>query len=285
MAKILTAKPIVEKMRQNLARRCEKLKQVGIVPCLAILRVGDRADEISYETFAIKKAKMLGVDIKQFVLPTCSSAQEIIDDIEKINADKLIQGCLILRPLPTFLDEKQICDLLVIEKDVDGITSSMLGSLFSGETDIFAPCTAQACLDILDFYHINIAGAHVVVVGRSLVVGRPLAMLLLNRDATVTICHSKTKNLETITQKADIVICATGSPKAFDDRYFSHNQVVIDVGVSFDSEGKMCGDVDFQAVEPHVFAITPVPGGVGSLTTSIVFAHTIKSAEKQLRNR
>ena len=205
---------------------------------------------------------------------------ELHSQIQCINQDASIHGCLLFRPLPDFMDEKQICDELHMQKDVDGISSASLGAVFTDSPEGFAPCTAVACEKILDHYQIPIEGKHVVVVGRSLVIGKPVAMLLLKRNASVTICHSKTDGLESIMRSADIVICATGRARAYGAECFKPGQVVLDVGINFDANGVLCGDVDYDEVEPIVAAITPVPGGIGSVTTSTTMEHTLIAAER-----
>lgn len=277
---ILGSKPVVEAMNADLHPRVESLRQKGIIPTLAIVRVGDRPDDVSYERTAIKRAESLDIAVRVFELPADASHELIAGDIEFINEDPSIHGCLMFRPLPEFLDEKALCDLLIPHKDVDGISTAALAGIFTDDPDSLPPATAEACIKMLDHYGIPLEGKHVVVVGRSLVIGKPVSMMLLRHNASVTICHSKTENLASITRNADIVICATGRPRAYGADYFAPGQVVLDVGINFDAEGHMCGDVDFEAVEPLVAAITPVPGGIGAVTTSCTMEHTIVSAER-----
>ncbi len=277
---ILGSKPVVDAMNADLHPRVESLRQKGIIPTLAIVRVGNRPDDVSYERTAIKRAESLDMAVRVFELPEDVSYELIAGDIEFINEDPSIHGCLMFRPLPEFLDEKALCDLLVPHKDVDGISTAALAGIFTDDPDSLPPATAEACIKVLDHYGISLEGKHVVVVGRSLVIGKPVSMMLLRHNASVTICHSKTENLASITRNADIVICATGRPRAYGADYFAPGQVVLDVGINFDAEGHMCGDVDFEAVEPLVAAITPVPGGIGAVTTSCTMEHTIVSAER-----
>ena len=203
----------------------------------------------------------------------------------ELNCDPDVHGCLLFRPLPSFMDEARVCELLVPDKDVDGITLASLASVFTDGRTGFPPSTAAACLEMLDHYGIPVAGKHVVVVGRSLVIGKPVSMMLLRRNASVTICHSKTEDLARLCASADIVVCATGRARAFGAEFFSPGQTVLDVGINFDTQGKLCGDVDFEAVEPVVGAITPVPGGIGSVTTSVTMAHTVEAAERAAAHR
>ena len=283
MALSMKSKPVVDALRANLEPRVVRLKEAGVTPTLGIVRVGERPDDLSYERTAIKRADSLGIATRVYALDAQSTEEALLEQLCVINDDPEIDGCLMFRPLPEFVDEKKACDTLVIHKDIDGISTASLGAVFSDDPDVFAPCTAEACLTMLDHYDVPLAGKHVVVVGRSLVIGKPVAMLLLKRNASVTMCHSKTEDLRALTRQADIVICATGRPKAFDHTYFSPGQTVVDVGISFDDEGNLCGDVDFADVEPVVGAITPVPGGIGSVTTSVTMEHTVLAAERQAR--
>lgn len=280
IAHILGSKPVVEAMNADLHPRVESLRQRGVIPTLAIVRVGNRPDDVSYERTAIKRAEALDIVVRVFELPEDATHELIAGTIEFINEDPSIHGCLMFRPLPEVLDEKALCDLLVRHKDVDGISTAALAGIFTDDPDSLPPATAEACIKVLDHYGISLEGKHVVVVGRSLVIGKPVSMMLLRHNASVTICHSKTENLASITRNADIVICATGRARAYGADYFAPGQVVLDVGINFDAEGHMCGDVDFEAVEPLVAAITPVPGGIGSVTTSCTMEHTIVSAER-----
>lgn len=283
MAEILTSKPVVCAMGENIRPRVAALKEAGITPTLAIVRVGDRPDDLSYERTAIKRAESLGIETRVFRLDEFVTEFELHSQLHDINVDSSIHGCLLFRPLPTFMDEKKICDELTIDKDVDGISTAALGAVFTDSSEGFAPCTAEACIKMLDHYGIEIEGKHAVVVGRSLVIGKPVAMLLLRRNASVTICHSRTRDLHRIMRAADIVICATGRPRAYGPMFFSPGQTVLDVGINFDVNGNLCGDVDFESVEPIVSFITPVPGGVGSVTTSTTMEHTVLAAERVAR--
>lgn len=280
MADILKSKPVTDKMAEEIIPRIEALKAEGVEPTLAIIRVGQRPDDLSYERTAIKRATTLGITTRVFELSAEATQEELSKQIELVNQDSSIHGCLLFRPLPRLIDEKAICDSLAMSKDVDGISTASLGSVFTDSDEGFAPCTAAACVKMLDHYEIPIEGKHVVVVGRSLVIGKPVAMLLLKRNASVTICHSRTENLEDIMKSADIVICATGRAKAYGASCFKAGQVVLDVGINFDENGTLCGDVDYEAVEPIVKAITPVPGGIGSVTTSTTMEHTLRAAER-----
>lgn len=279
MANLLTGKEVVDTIRIDITERVKQLKQRGIQVCLALVRMGENPDDLSYESTAIKQAESHGITIKSYILDASAPQEKINALVGAINEDNSIHGCLMFRPLPKHINEQEVCDLLAAQKDIDGISLGSLAAVFTDDVG-FAPCTAPACLALLDHYDVSLEGKHVVVIGRSLVVGKPLSMMLLHRNATVTICHSKTKNLQEVCRQADIVICATGKAKYYNHRYFRSGQTVIDVGINFDSEGNICGDVDFDEVEPIVDAITPVPRGIGSVTTSILMLNTVKAAEQ-----
>lgn len=283
MTRVLKSKPVTDAIADDLAHRVERLKILGIDPTLAIVRVGSRPDDLSYERTACRRAQTLGLSTRVFDLDEKVSQEKILLQLRRINSDSAIHGCLVFRPLPDGMEDKLICDELAMAKDVDGVSTASLGAVFTDANEGFAPCTAEACVKTLDFYEIPIEGRHVVVVGRSLVVGKPVAMLLLRRNASVTICHSRTADLAEIMRTADIVICATGRPLAYDASYFKPGQTVLDVGINFDKDGVLCGDVDYDFVAPIVDAITPVPGGLGSVTTSITMEHTVTAAEKTIR--
>ncbi len=278
MAVLLTGKEVSSAVKERVAENVKTLAQSGITPTLAILRVGERPDDLSYERSAIKVAATLGIDVRSIVLPADATQEQIETAIDGINDDASIHGCLMFRPLPKGIDETALCNRLDARKDMDGIGLSSLAGIFAGTGQGYAPCTAQACIEICDYYNVPIQGKRVVVIGRSLVIGKPVSMLFLQRNATVTICHSRSENLAEITREADVVVCATGRAKAYDARYFSAGQTVIDVGINVDDQGNLCGDVDFDSVEPIVATITPVPRGVGSVTTALLMEHVVKAA-------
>ena len=278
MAVLLTGKEVSNAVKERVVDSVKTLAQSGVTPTLAILRVGERPDDLSYERSAIKVAATLGIEVRSIVLPADATQEQIEVAIDGINDDASIHGCLMFRPLPKGIDETALCNRLDARKDMDGIGLSSLAGIFAGTGQGYAPCTAQACIEICDYYNVPIQGKRVVVIGRSLVIGKPVSMLFLQRNATVTICHSRSENLAEITREADVVVCATGRAKAYDARYFSAGQTVIDVGINVDDQGNLCGDVDFDSVEPIVAAITPVPRGVGSVTTALLMEHVVKAA-------
>ena len=281
MAEILLGKPVADAMAEDVSARAAALVAAGNAPKLAIVRVGERPDDLTYERSAMKRADACGIAIEQVILPADATTDQIIAAVERVNGDDSIHGCLLFRPLPKGVDEDAVCNALDPAKDVDGITRGSRATLLGGQGEGYAPCTAAACIDILDHYGIQLDGKNAVVLGRSLVIGKPVALMLLERNATVTICHSHTANLAQVASAADIVVCATGRARAYGADYFQAGQTVLDVGINFDEEGALCGDVDFDAVEPIVGAITPVPRGVGSVTTVAMLRNVVVAAEKQ----
>ncbi|MDR0513709.1 MAG: bifunctional 5,10-methylenetetrahydrofolate dehydrogenase/5,10-methenyltetrahydrofolate cyclohydrolase [Coriobacteriaceae bacterium] len=279
MTQELTGKEVADKIHEGLRARIAALAEAGVVPRLALVRMGERPDDLSYERTAIKRADALGIETVTCVLDGSAAQADIEGLIESINQDASLHACLLFRPLPSHIDEQAVCDALSPDKDIDAVSLLSLAGVFTDADSGFAPCTAAACREVLDFYGIALEGKKVAVVGRSLVVGKPLAMMLLRRNATVTLCHSRTADLPAVCQDADIVVCATGRAKAFGKAYFKAGQVVLDVGINFDEEGRLCGDVDFEAVAPLVAAITPVPRGIGAVTTSVLMAHAVAAAE------
>lgn len=280
MADVLKGVPVAADLTDELAARCERLKALGIVPTLATVRVGENPGDVAYETGAVKRCEKVGIAVRKIILPSDASPGEITGHIREINADESVHGCLMFRPLTDKSAERSACELLDPSKDVDCMTDSSLAGVFTGSGAGFPPCTAQACVEILDYYGVNADGKNVAVIGRSLVIGRPVSMLLMSRNATVTVCHSRTQSLHEITRNADIIIAAIGRARFVDASFVSPGQVVVDVGINVDADGKLCGDVDYDSVAPVVRAITPVPGGVGAVTTAVLAKHVIESAER-----
>lgn len=282
MAEILRGKPVADALLEQLHARLEELQQKGTRPCLAVLRLGEEAGQLAYERSVQKRAAALGVAVRLMALPEESSTQQVLDAVDAVNADAGIHGCLLLRPLPAQVDEHAACSRLSPEKDVDGITDASLTALLTGRGAGFCPCTPEACMELLDYYKIPLRGARVILIGRSLVVGKPLALRLLARDATVTLCHSRTEDLPAVCREAEILIAAAGCARLVGTDAVSERQILIDVGVNDAGDGTLCGDVDFTAVEPLVAAATPVPGGVGAVTTAVLMKHVVLAAERQL---
>ena len=282
MAEHWKGAPVAQALTERLAARADQLKVQGIVPTLAIVRVGERPEDLSYERGALKRCEKVGIRVRQFTLPKESSHEDLLEVIRQINGDREIHGCLLFRPLPPQMDEEAICAALDPAKDVDGITAGSLASVFAGSGAGYPPCTAQACAEILDYYGIPLEGKRVTVVGRSLVVGKPAAMLLDRKNATVTLCNSRTRDLPALCRQAEVLVVAMGKQGAIGADCFAPGQVVVDVGIHTGADGKLCGDVRFAEAEPVVAAITPVPGGVGAMTTSVLASHVVEAAEKAL---
>ena len=277
MATLLKGAQAAAAMNERTAARAAALTARGIVPTLAVVRMGAREDDLSYERGVINRCAKVGVAVKPYLLEADASQAQLLAVVEEINQDPGIHGCLIFRPLPAQVDEA-VRAALAPEKDVDGITDASLAGVFTGSGVGYPPCTAQACVEILDFYGIPLEGKRVTVVGRSLVVGKPAAMLLDRKNATVTICNSRTRNLPEICRQADVLVVAMGKRGAIGGDCLAPGQTVVDVGIHTDENGKLCGDVRFAEAEPVVAAITPVPGGVGAMTTSVLAAHVVEAA-------
>jgi methylenetetrahydrofolate dehydrogenase (NADP+)/methenyltetrahydrofolate cyclohydrolase len=283
MAEILKGAPAAAALTEKLILRAAALREKGVVPTLAILRVGEREDDISYETGAMKRCAKVGVEAKQFLLPADCTKKQLLDAVREINADSSIHGCLMFRPLPDRDMENAACALLAPEKDVDGMTAGSLAAVYAGKGAGFAPCTAQAVMELLEHYGVELTGKKAVVVGRSLVIGRPVSMLLQQKNATVTMCHTKTADLPGECRRADVLVVAAGKAGVVTKDFVSPGQTVIDVGIHVGEDGKLCGDVKFDEAEPIAAAITPVPGGVGSVTTAVLCKHVIEAAERTVR--
>ena len=280
MAKLLLAKEVNEKLNADLKAQVAELAGKGITPTLAVIRLGANDDDISYERGIKKRSEALGVSLRSFVFEESISEDELLMQIDALNKDELVHGILIFKPLPKGFDEEKICNAIAPSKDVDSVTAASAIGIYTGKKSGFAPCTAESVMQILKAYELPLAGKKAVVIGRSQVIGKPVSLMLLSANATVTICHSKSEDVQSICKGADIIIAAAGVPKMINADYVSAGQCVIDVGIHFGDDGKMCGDVDFDAVEPIVAAITPVPGGVGGVTTTILLSHVIEAASK-----
>ena len=289
MAKQLLGKEVTAAMNERLQARVAALKEKGVTPKLAIVRCGANPSDLSYEKGAESRAALIGVEVEKFLLPEDVTKEALLAQIDAINADDSIHGCLMFRPLPRHLkaDQDEICNRLAAEKDVDCMTDLSNAGVFTGKKLGFAPCTPQACMEILDYYGIDCQGKSAVVIGRSLVVGKPAAMMLMAKNATVTICHTRTVNTAEICRNADIIVSAAGVLNSLTKDFVRPGQVVIDVSMNWNPEkitakgkGGMSGDCVFDEVEPIVEAITPVPGGVGAVTTSVLMKHVVEAAEK-----
>lgn len=278
---LLKGKDVANSINEISIKKTNELKEKGITPTLAIVRVGDNGSDISYEKNATKKCNEIGVEVKNIILDKEIKYDEFYKTLDELNNDNTIHGILMLRPLPKYLDNEKARKYIAVNKDIDGCGDNSLAAIFTNTIQGFPPCTAQAAMEILNYYGIEVSGKNVVVIGRSLVIGKPVSMMLLNKNATVTICHSKTKDIASITSKADIIICATGAMESINKDYVKPGQTIIDVGITYNEiKQKLCGDVLFEEVEPIVENITPVPGGVGSVTTSVLVSHVVEAAYK-----
>jgi len=284
MAELLRGADVVNALNARIAGDVEALKAKDVSPTLAIVRVGERPDDISYEKGATKRCAAVGVAVRSVALPAGATQGELLRSVEALNGDAGVHGILVFRPLPKHIDEAAVCAALDPEKDVDGVTEASLAGVFTGSGKGFAPCTAQACMEMLDHYGIGCEGKRAVVIGRSLVVGKPVAMMLMGRHATVTVCHTRTVGLPSVARAAELLVVAAGRMEGLTAEFFSPGQTVIDVGINWNEEkGKLCGDVKFDEAEPVVAAITPVPGGVGTVTTSVLVSHVVEAAKRQLQ--
>lgn len=280
MARLLRGAPLAKEMAGELSLRAAKLAARGCAPTLEVVRVGADPSDLSYERSLVKRAATVGVKVVSSALPGSASEERVRGEILRAGADGSVHGVMVFRPLPRGIDGDRVARAIDPSKDVDGITPASLYGVFSGSGTGFAPCTAEAVVELLTRSGIALEGARVTVVGRSLVVGRPLAALLLARDATVTVCHTRTRDVASCCREADIVIAATGHPGTVGADAVRAGQTVVDVGTTWsEAEGRLVGDVAFDDVEPVVDAITPVPGGVGALTTTVLMRHVIEAAE------
>ena len=289
MAKRLLGKEVNEALVAALQARTAALQAKGVVPTLGIIRLGENPSDLSYEKGATKRAEEVGVAVKNFILPEDASKEDVLAVIDQVNADDSIHGVLMFRPLPKHLkaDQDEICNRLAPKKDVDSMTHMSNAGVFEGQDLGYAPCTPAACMEILDHYGIDCKGKNAVVIGRSLVVGKPAAMMLMAKNATVTVCHTRTVNTAEICKNADIIVTAAGVLNSLTKDFVREGQIVIDVSMNWNPEkittkgkGGMSGDCVFDEVEPIVEAITPVPGGVGAVTTSVLMKHVVEAAEK-----
>lgn len=271
--------PVAKAVNEQIAEEMESYK--GTLPHLAIVRVGERPDDIAYERGALKKMEKVGFNCTQFTFPADITNEEFQKEFDAVNENEEIDGILLLRPLPKHIDEKAVEQRIDPAKDLDGISPVNLAKVYAGDATGFAPCTAEAVIEMLDFAGIDITGKRVTVVGRSLVIGKPVTMLLMKRNATVTVCHTKTADMPSVCRNAEILVAAAGVAKMITADYVGKDAVVIDVGINVDEDGNLCGDVDYDAMEGIASVATPVPGGVGSVTTSVLAKHLLRAAKSR----
>lgn len=272
----LRGKKVSDGIKEYVSKELETLT---FVPKLAIVRVGENPDDMSYERGATKKLKSFGLDVASYVFPQDISDEDFKKAFKDINEDDEVTGILLLRPLPRTINEKDIENMIDPKKDLDGISPINIAKVFAGDTTGFSSCTAEAVIEVLKAYDIELTGKRVTVVGRSMVVGKPVSMLLLKENATVTMTHTKTVDLRKTCSDAEIVIAAAGRAKMLNSDYCGQDAVMIDVGINVDENGKLCGDVDYATLDGKASAATPVPGGVGTVTTAVLAKHLIQAAK------
>lgn len=270
---------VANAMKEELIKEAELLKKEGTVPCLSIIRAGNREDDLSYERGAKKRMEAVGIECRVQELPESITQKEFEEVFRKVNDDPSVHGILMFRPLPKHLDEEPVRNMIHPVKDVDCMSDVNVAKVFAGDETGYAPCTAEAVMKMLKFYGIDLKGKNTVVIGRSMVVGKPLSMMLLKEHATVTICHTRTVDLPEICKNADILVAAAGKAKMITADMVGEGAVVADVGINVDEEGNLCGDVDFEWAEKKASYISPVPRGVGSITTSVLAEHVIRAAK------
>ena len=278
MSTVMMGTDVAKSMKEDLIRRTEELKRRGISPKLCIVRVGSRPDDLAYERGAKKRMELVGIDCQVLELTEDISQAEFEAAFQKVNQDPGVHGILLFRPLPAHLDEEPVKALIDPRKDVDGMSAVNLAKVFAGDETGFAPCTAEAVMAMLESYGIDLKGKRAVVVGRSMVIGKPVAMLLLKKHATVTICHTRTEDIKGTCRQAQILIAAAGKAKMISGDMVGVGAVVADVGINVDEEGNLCGDVDFEEAKEKASYISPVPKGVGSVTTSVLADHVLRGA-------
>lgn len=278
MGTVMKGLEVARAMKEELEEEVNKLKQKGITPRLAIIRVGARPDDLAYERGAKKRMEVLGIECSVTELAEDIGQKEFEKRFSEINQDPDIHGILLFRPLPAALDEDPVRTMVNPWKDVDGMSPVNIAKVFSGDETGFAPCTAEAVMEMFRYYGIELCGKKVTVLGRSMVVGKPLSMLLLREHATVTICHTRTADLADTCRDSEILAAAAGKARLVTKEMVGEGAVVADIGINVDEEGVLCGDVDYNAVEGKVSYISPVPGGVGSVTSSVLAKHVVRSA-------
>ena len=280
MAEIINGKELAKHIREELKEEVKELKNAEIHPKLAVIRVGDDPASKVYVRNKSRACEDVGIEYEEYLLPAKTTREELLELIEKLNNDERVHGILVQSPLPEGLDANEAFRTILPKKDVDGFHPVNVGKL-SLNQDCFVSCTPYGIIKMLEAYNVPIEGANAVIIGRSNIVGKPLAQCLLNKNATVTICHSKTKNLKEITKKADILIAAIGKSKFVTEDMVKENATVIDVGINRNEEGKLVGDTDFENIKEKVSFITPVPGGVGPMTIAMLMYNVVKAAKQQ----
>lgn len=283
MERILTSNDLAVKLEENIISRVEKLREENHVPKLAIVRVGENPNDISYEKSLVKKGENYKIDIQRVLLDESITTEELKGEIEKLNNDDSVTGMIIFRPLPKHIDDEVIQQTVCWKKDVDCMTPTNLAKIFQGDFSSFQPATPYASMKILEYYDIDLEGKNVAIVNRSMVLGKPMAMMVLGKNGTPIICHSRTKDLKKILKEADVVVTATGRAKSLTRDFLTEDSIVIDVGVSMGEDGKLSGDADFENLKDFVKGITPRLGGVGKITSTLLMDQIVQAKEKSLK--
>ena len=283
MDRILTSNDLAVKLEEDIISRVEKLREENHVPKLAIVRVGENPNDISYEKSLVKKGENYKIDIQRVLLDESITTEELKSEIEKLNNDDSVTGMIIFRPLPKHIDEEVIQQTVCWKKDVDCMTPTNLAKIFQGDFSSFQPATPYASMKILEYYDIDLEGKNVAIVNRSMVLGKPMAMMVLGKNGTPIICHSRTKDLKRILKEADVVVTATGRAKSLTRDFLTEDSIVIDVGVSMGEDGKLSGDADFEDLKDFVKGITPRLGGVGKITSTLLMDQIVQAKEKSLK--
>lgn len=283
MERILTSNDLAVKLEEDIISRVEKLREENHVPKLAIVRVGENPNDISYEKSLVKKGENYKIDIQRVLLDESITTEELKSEIEKLNNDDSVTGMIIFRPLPKHIDEEVIQQTVCWKKDVDCMTPTNLAKIFQGDFSSFQPATPYASMKILEYYDIDLEGKNVAIVNRSMVLGKPMAMMVLGKNGTPIICHSRTKDLKKILKEADVVVTATGRAKSLTRNFLTEDSIVIDVGVSMGEDGKLSGDADFEDLKDFVKGITPRLGGVGKITSTLLMDQIVQAKEKSLK--
>ena len=283
--RIIKGKPVADKITEELSSEVKNLKYKGISPKLAILRVGERPDDMSYERGAVNRCSKIDIGVEKVILDADVSQEDYIKELKKLNEDESVDAILCLRPLPKNINENIVKNIINPVKDVDCFSPINTAKVFEGDKTGYAPCTSEAVIEILKYYDVKMNGAKAVIIGRSMVVGKPVSILLMNENATIKVCHSRTNDIEKEASDADIVIAALGKAKKINSEFIKEGAVVIDVGINVDEDGNLCGDVDTEDASKKASMITPVPGGVGSVTTSVLAKHIVKACKLQRESR
>lgn len=281
MTVVMDGKKVAAHLSEEIKEALEVSESHGIKPKVAFVRIGDLSDSISYENAAVKRFEKLGIETAQYHFPSDVSTKVFLTKFREINEDYAIHGILLLQPLPKHIPMKRVAEIMNSFKDIDGMKASNLGKVLTNDPERLEPCTPAAVMNMLDFYDIDLQGKNVTVVGASAVVGKPLSLLMMNRDATVTTCNLYTDDLVAKCKDADVIVSAAGAINLIGEAHVKEGAIVVDVGINFTEEGKMVGDVDYEAVKDKTSFITPVPGGIGAITTTVLAYHLVKATEQQ----